>query len=126
MNLRTPIKRARGLGSAKHGSGVWLAERVSAAALVPLVIWFVYSLICYAGADYAVVREWFASPVTAVLMSLLVGLTAHHAANGMQVIFEDYLHVEWQKMLAIYLVKFIAYLLAAAGIFAVLRVSLGG
>lgn len=126
MSLRTPLSRAKGLGAAKTGAGHWMGERISAAALVPLVLWFIISLIRYAGAPYEVVVEWVGSPVPAVLLILLIGVTAHHAALGMQVILEDYLHVEWQKLTAVYLVKFIAYALAAAGIFAVLRVSLGG
>ena len=126
MNLRTPLARARGLGSAKDGVGHWLAERVSAAALVPLVIWFVIGLIMHAGADYEAVKAWIGHPVNAVLMILLLGAMFHHAQLGMQVIYEDYIHTEWLKVGSIYATRFAAYLLAAAGSFAVLKVAFGG
>lgn len=126
MSLRTPLGRAKGLGSAKEGVGHWLAERITAAALMPLVIWFVVGLIMHAGADFDEVRGWVGDPVNAVLMILLLGTMFHHAQLGMQVIYEDYIHVEWLKVVSIYATKFAAYLLAAAGSFAVLKVALGG
>jgi succinate dehydrogenase / fumarate reductase membrane anchor subunit len=126
MSLRTPLGRAKGLGSAKEGVGHWLAERVTAVALVPLVIWFVIGLIMHAGADFDGARAWIGYPVNAVLMILLLGAMFHHAQLGMQVIYEDYIHTEWLKVVSIYATKFAAYLLAAAGSFAVLKVALGG
>lgn len=126
MSLRTPLGRAKGLGSAKDGVGHWLAERVTSVALLPLVIWFVIGLIANAGADYEAVRAWVAYPVNAVLLILLLGTMFHHAQLGMQVIYEDYIHAEGLKLAAVYATKFAAYLLAAASSFAVLKVALGG
>jgi|SRR5690625_1681506 len=126
MNFRTPIARAKGLGSAKSGVEFWLVQRVAAAALVPLVLWLLIGLIRHAGADYDSVRAWVGHPVNAVLMILLLGAMFHHAQLGMQVIYEDYIHTGWLKSAAIYLTKFAAYLLAAAASFAVLKVALGG
>lgn len=126
MSLRTPIGRAKGLGSAKEGVGHWLAERVTSVALLPLVIWFVIGLIMNIDAGYAGAREWVGHPVNAVLMILLLGTMFHHAQLGMQVVYEDYVHVEWLKVVSIYATKFAAYLLAAASSFAVLKVALGG
>lgn len=126
MSLRTPLSRAKGLGSAKQGLHHWWVQRVSAAALVPLVIWFVYGVIRYAGADYEVVRAWIAHPVNAVLWSLFIGVAMHHAQMGMQVVYEDYIHNEAAKVGSIVLTRFAAYVVAAAGIYAVLKVSFGG
>ncbi|RFA28357.1 succinate dehydrogenase, hydrophobic membrane anchor protein [Alkalilimnicola ehrlichii] len=126
MSLRTPLSRAKGLGSAKDGVHHWWIERLTAVALVPLYIWFVWGLISHAGADYETVAAWIGSPVTAVLLVLLLAVTFHHAQLGMQVVYEDYIHTEWLKLTSIVLTKFIAYVLAAAGIFAVLRVAFGG
>ena len=126
MNLRTPLSQAKGLGSAKDGVHHWWAERLTAAALVPLYIWLVFSLIGMAGADYETVRAWVAAPIPALLLILLIGVTFHHMQLGMQVVYEDYIHIEWLKLISIVLTKFIAFLLAAAGIFAVLRVAFGG
>lgn len=126
MNYRTPISRAKGLGSAKHGTGHWLAERVTGAALVPLVIWFAIAILGLVGESYVEVRLWVAQPWNAVLLILLVGVTAHHAQLGMQVIYEDYIASEGPRIIINILTKFLAYLLAAVGIFAVLKIAFGG
>lgn len=126
MKFRTPLARAKGLGSAKSGVESWLSSRVFAVALVPLVIWLLIGLIRHAGADFEAVSAWVGQPVNAVLMILLLGAMFHHAQLGMQVVYEDYIHTEWLKVSVIYLTKFAAYLLAAASSFAVLKVALGG
>jgi len=126
MKFRTPIARAKGLGSAHSGVESWLSSRVFAVALVPLVIWLLIGLIRHAGSDFATASAWVGQPVNAVLMILLLGATIHHAQLGMQVIYEDYIHTNWLKVSVVYLTKFAAYLLAAAASFAVLKVALGG
>src|SRR3546814_16387290 len=98
MSTRTPIGRIRGLGSAKAGTQHWWVQRVTAVALIPLTLWFVVALITLAGADHAAATAWLASPVTAVLMMLLVVATFHHMQLGLQVIIEDYVHREGWKL----------------------------
>jgi len=126
MSFRTPLGRARGLGSAKQGTGHWLAQRFTAVALIPLTLWFVISVMIYMRADYVTVLSWLHSPVVAVLLVLLVATLYYHAYLGLQVIIEDYVHDEWLKVSSLVLCKFICILLAAAGIFAVLRIAFGG
>jgi len=126
MSFRTPLGRARGLGSAKRGTGHWLAQRVTAVALIPLSLWFVISVMIYLRADYGTVLNWMHSPVVAVLLVLLVATLYYHAYLGLQTVIEDYVHDEWLKVSTLVLLKFICILLAAAGIFAVLRVAFGG
>lgn len=126
MSLRTPLGRAKGLGSAKEGAGTWLAERVSAVALLPLVIWVVAGMIIHVGGDYASAVAWIAHPVNAVALVLLLVVMFHHAQLGMQVVYEDYIHCDAVKIVSIYLTKFVAYALAAAGSFAVLKIAFGG
>ena len=69
MSFRTPLSQARGLGSAKHGVGHWLSERVAAVALVPLVLWAVYSVLRLAQLDYYGAVLWIAEPLNATLMT---------------------------------------------------------
>jgi len=126
MPLRSDLGRVRGLGSAKEGVAHWWAQRVTAVALVPLSLWLVGSLAALAGAEVAAVRGWIASPVVAITLVLLIGVTMHHMQLGMQVVIEDYVHTEWAKVSGIVLVKFAAVVLAAAGIFAVLKIALAG
>jgi succinate dehydrogenase / fumarate reductase membrane anchor subunit len=125
MNLRSPLGRVRGLGSAKEGVAHWWAQRLTAVALVPLVIWFVASVCAMTGADYAAVREWVASPVVSILLVLLTVAVFHHAQLGLQVVLEDYVHSEGLKIAGIVLVKFAAFALAVATILSIVRIALG-
>ena len=125
MSYRTPIGRARGLGSAKDGTAHWWAQRLTALALIPLVLWFVISVIGLIGAGRGAVLDWVESPVTAGLLVLLIGATFHHAQLGVQVVIEDYVHNEAAKLALIVLVKFAAVVLALAGILAVLAIAFG-
>lgn len=125
-SLRSPIAEARGLGSSKYGTEHWWHQRLSALALVPLTIWFVFAVIAHLGADYAQFTGWLrASPFSAIMMVLTVAAVFHHAQGGVQVVIEDYVHVEWQKLVGIIVVKFLCFALAAACIFAVLKISFG-
>ncbi|HEX9583988.1 MAG TPA: succinate dehydrogenase, hydrophobic membrane anchor protein [Gammaproteobacteria bacterium] len=123
--FRTPLYRVRGLGAARDGTRHWWAQRVTAIALVPLLIWFVGALVSVADADYAAVVDWMQSPFVTILMIGLLGALFHHAQLGVQVVLEDYVHTEWLKFASIILVKLAALILGLAGIVAVLKVSLG-
>jgi succinate dehydrogenase / fumarate reductase membrane anchor subunit len=124
-DLRTPLARARGLGSAKEGVAHWWAQRATALALIPLSLWFVGSVIGLIGASHAVVSAWIASPVSAVLLILLLGATLHHAQLGCQVVIEDYVHGEGAKVALILVVKSLAIVVFTAAAFAVLRLATG-
>jgi succinate dehydrogenase / fumarate reductase membrane anchor subunit len=96
--LVAPLGRARGLGSAKHGVQHWRAQRVSAVALIPLTLWFVYSVVHLTGADQKIVLTWLHKPASAILMSLFIVATFYHLALGVQVVIEDYVHREGVKV----------------------------
>jgi succinate dehydrogenase / fumarate reductase membrane anchor subunit len=125
-DLRTPLSRARGLGSAKQGVHHWWAQRITAVALIPLVVWFAISLIMMSGADYAVVRAWIGSPVVMVLLTLTIVIGLHHGQLGMQVVIEDYVHSEGMKLALIVLMRFIAVFFGLAALVAILRIGFGG
>lgn len=124
MSLRTPLSRARGLGSAKEGLHHWIWQRLTAIALVPLCLWFIVALLGMVGADYASVVAWVQSPFVTTLLILFIAMLFHHAQLGMQVVIEDYVHSHWQKLTTLVLLKFLATLAALASIIAVLKVSL--
>jgi succinate dehydrogenase / fumarate reductase membrane anchor subunit len=121
-----PLARARGLGSAKEGVQHWWAQRVSAVALVPLTLWFVYEAVHLTGADQDAVKDWLHRPANAILMTLLVIATFYHLALGIQVVVEDYVHREGVKIVTILLVKGLIVLLALGALFTILRVAVGG
>jgi len=125
-DLRTPLSRARGLGSAKEGVHHFWAQRITAVALIPLVAWFAISLIMMSGADYAVVRAWIGSPVVMVLLTLTIVIGLHHAQLGMQVVIEDYVHNDGMKLALIVMMRFIAVFFGLAAIVAILRIGFGG
>jgi succinate dehydrogenase / fumarate reductase membrane anchor subunit len=114
------------LGSAKEGVAHWWAQRLTAVALIPLSIWFVAALIALTGADRGVLVAWLHAPFPAIVTILLLGTGFYHMALGLQVVIEDYIHTEWLKIAAIALNKFVAFVLAIAGIFAVLRIAFQG
>lgn len=125
MGLRTPLAEARGLGSAKEGVGHWWHQRLTAVALVPLTLWFGFSVALLGSADYYTVIDWIAHPVNAVLMILLLAAGFWHGALGVQEVIEDYVSTEWKKVVLLLLVQLAAVVLALAGVFAVLRIALG-
>ena len=120
MSLRSPLGRVRGLGSAKDGTGHWWAQRLTALALIPLGVWFCASVIAMTGADYATVAAWASSPVVAGLLILLLATTFYHAALGLQVVIEDYVHHEMTKLLLILAVKAVSLVLALTAVLSVL------
>ena len=126
MSLKSPLSKALGKGSAKHGFSHWWWQRISAVLLVPLVLWFVYSLICLIGGDYQSAYSWLATPIHAVLMIVLFIALLFHAQTGLQVVIEDYIHVRWLNISLLLAVKFASVVLCVYAIVSVLRVVLGG
>jgi succinate dehydrogenase / fumarate reductase membrane anchor subunit len=123
---RTPLARVRGLGSAKDGVGHWWAQRLTAIALIPLVVWFAISLVMLSGADYTIVRAWIGSPLVMMLLILTIGVGLHHGQLGLQVVIEDYVGSDGWKLALIVIVKFIAVLFGLGAIVAILRIGFGG
>jgi succinate dehydrogenase membrane anchor subunit len=124
-DLRSPLGRAIGLGSAKEGVEHWWAQRVSAVAVLVLGLWFVASLAALAGADRATVVAWLHGPLAAILTILTLAALFYHSALGLQVVIEDYVNPEGVKLAAVTLVRLLCLALAVAGMFAVLRIAFG-
>ena len=125
MSLQSPLGRVLGLGSAKDGTGHWWALRVSAVALIPLTLWFMFSLLALPALDYATVRTWLSFPVSGFLAVLLVGVLTYHSYLGTNEVIEDYVHSAGMKVLSLLLLRFLYVLVCGAGIFAILRVAFG-
>ena len=122
---RTPLARARGLGSAKAGVHHWWAQRLTAIALIPLVVWFAISLVMLSGAEFNVVRAWIGSPLVMVMLILTIGIGLHHGQLGLQVVWEDYTEGALRVVLIV-LTKFLAVLFGLSAIVAILRIGFGG
>jgi succinate dehydrogenase / fumarate reductase, membrane anchor subunit len=120
---RSPLGRARGLGSARAGSGHWWGQRLSAVALVPLTIWFIFSVIHLAGASHPAVMMWMSSPWRMGLMGALVIATFYHMSLGLQVVIEDYVHHDHAKLASVLAVKGLCVLLALVCLVSIVKIG---
>ncbi|MGD9743626.1 MAG: succinate dehydrogenase, hydrophobic membrane anchor protein [Dongiaceae bacterium] len=123
---RSALGRVRGLGSAKEGVQHWWMQRLTAIALVPLLVWFVASILAHIGADHANLQLWIGSPVVFALMLAMIGAGFWHMALGLQVVIEDYVRSEALKLGLIVFVQFAALALALAAATALLVIAFGG
>lgn len=121
--MRSQLGIVRGLGAAKSGVQHWWVQRLTALALVPLGLWFVYVVIALNGAPYPVVKHWAAEPVNTVLLIALVVLGFQHLQLGLQVVIEDYVHTERNRFALVLLVKAASFLFGLWGAISVLRLA---
>lgn len=124
MSLRSPLSKAVGLGSAKHGFSHWWWQRVTAIALIPLTIWFVIGVVCLLGVDHAVAQAWLRTPLNATLMLLFVVTALFHGQTGLQVVIEDYIHTKWLNLTLLLMVKFAAVILVVYAALSIVQVVL--
>lgn len=123
--IKTPLARAKGLGSAGHAVGHWMNQRVTAIANIPLVIWFVLSFVSLQGASHAEFSAWLSEPLNTVLAILFIISTFYHAVLGSQVVVEDYVHNEAFKTLKLIGNKLFFFALGVASIVSILKISFG-
>lgn len=125
MSLRTPLSKAKGLGAAKEGVSHWWNQRLTAIALIPLALWFSFSIALLALSDYSTVSAWIASPISTVLMILAIVVGFYHGYLGLQVIIEDYVSSESLKIGFLIGVALLAIFFATLGVVSVLKISFG-
>ncbi|MDE1174945.1 MAG: succinate dehydrogenase, hydrophobic membrane anchor protein [Parvibaculaceae bacterium] len=124
-DMRTPLSRVRGLGSAKTGTEHFWAQRATAFALVPLAIFLIASVVALAGSDYETVRHYAGNPLVAIALLALIGAGVYHMRIGMQVVIEDYVTTEGPKVLSLLANSFFAVLVGLACVYAVLKIGFG-
>jgi succinate dehydrogenase / fumarate reductase membrane anchor subunit len=125
MSMRTPLKTARYLGSAKDGTEHFWRQRLTAVANIFLLSFLVWLIASLAGADYAGAKATLSNPLVDLALLCLILSATVHMRIGMQTIIEDYVHGEGVKIAALLLNTFFAVLVAVACIFAVVKLSLG-
>ena len=125
VDMRTPLRRVQGLGAAHHGVEHWYGQRLSAVANIPLIVSFVVIVASLAGRPYADALRFIASPWVAIPLALTVVSVTYHMRLGLQIVVEDYVHVPMVKFVAGIANTFFAIAVAAASLFAILKISLG-
>jgi succinate dehydrogenase / fumarate reductase membrane anchor subunit len=125
VSLQSPLGRVLGLGAARAGYEHWWQQRVTAVALVPLGLWFAISLLGLGTLDYPSVAFWAAQSRHAIPLILFLLALLLHSSLGLQVVVEDYVHQAATRIATLVLLKFLHVLLAVAGVYSVIMVSLG-
>ena len=124
MSLRSPLGRVLGMGSAKDGTAHWWAQRVSAVALIPLTLWFLFSLLMLPRSGLRHGAEpGCRCPSAAFWRCCCCAVLTYHSYLGTTVVVEDYVHSAGMKLLLLLLLRFLYVLACGAGIFAILRIA---
>jgi len=126
MKMQSYLGRARSLGASRNGVGPWWIMRLTSIALVPLSLWFVFSIVSLLGADYATFQNWISGVGNLTLMTLFIVITFHHAQQGMCEVVHDYVHNKLPLYIGLISIKFLAVLLAGASLISVFKVAFGG
>ena len=123
--MENKLNKVQAMKSLKnHGLAHWKLQRISAIAMVPLVIWFTSSLMLVLINGYEQSIEWLQNPFNATGLILLFGILYFHAASGLQVVIEDYVHHEGLKIVSLILIKVVAFVLGVLSILCVLKIFL--
>jgi succinate dehydrogenase / fumarate reductase, membrane anchor subunit len=123
--IRTPLARVRGTGSAKSGTGHFWHQRLTAVANIPLTIAVVIVIITLLGRNQAATAQILGSPAVAIIMLLFIASITTHMRLGMAVIIEDYVHDESAKLALLMANTFFTIAVALAAIFGILKLSFG-
>ena len=123
MSLETPLHKVRGMGSAHSGVTHFWRQRVTAAALVPLAIWFGISVLGLVGAHEAPTLAFLSQPLNAILMAAFVVILLYHMVLGLQVVIDDYIPNNGQKLFLMLLMRGFGIAVGATAIFALLRIA---
>ncbi len=127
-SMRTPLGKVRGLGSARDGAGHYIAQRVTAVALIFLVPWFLFSMLCATkGANalerFANAEAWLSQPFNAILVLLAFCSAIYHMRLGLQVVIEDYISGHGMRIALLMLNTFVSFAMIAVTVFSVFKVA---
>lgn len=126
MDMRTPLNKVRGLGSAKEGTDHFWRQRLTAVANIPLTLFLVWLVMSLHGASHGQAAALISSPIVAVFLVLTMISVLYHMRLGMQVVIEDYVHTELTKIGLLMLNTFVVIVLGAVSIFSILKLAFGG
>jgi succinate dehydrogenase / fumarate reductase membrane anchor subunit len=116
---RSQLGRVRGLGAGHRGTHHWWLQRLTAIGLVPLGLWLLYAIMQVYTLDYAATVQWMAHPLHATLMLATVWIGLYHGLLGVQIIIEDYVHGHLIRLVMIFTLRLIIFILAIAALVAI-------
>ena len=122
-SLQTPLHKVEGMGPAHSGTGHFWHERVTSVALIPLSLWFLYVMLGLAGTSEVTALQFLAHPLNALLMAAFVVFSLYHAALGLQVVIDDYIHTAGTKIFLLLVVRFSVIATGATCLFAIVRIA---
>ena len=125
-DMRTPLGKVRGLGSAKEGTEHFWRQRVTAVANVFLISFFIVLVISLQGSSHAELIAALKSPLLSILLLLVILSGIYHMKLGMQVIIEDYVHGDGMKFIALMANIFFCAAVGLGSVFAVIKIAFGG
>jgi succinate dehydrogenase / fumarate reductase membrane anchor subunit len=124
-SMRTPLARVRNLGASHSGTSDFWRQRVTAVAMVLLMVPVIVVVMMLLGRNHAGAAQILGSPLVAIILLLFIVASAWHMKIGMQVVIEDYVHTETLKLVAIMANNFFSFAVALASIYAILKLSSG-
>ena len=122
-SAQTPLHKVQGLGASHSGTGHFWRERVSAVALIPLSLWFAFTMLGLAGTNEVTMVQYIAAPWNAILMGAFAATLAYHMNLGLQVVIDDYVHGAGMKVFLLFLVRVVTIAIIAVCVFALIRIS---
>ena len=123
-DLRSPLSKVKGLGSAKSGTNHFWHQRLTALLLIPLVLWLGFSLAAMP-VDHATLVEWIQQPLVTIALVLTIIVLFYHAQLGLQVVIEDYVGSHARRTVTLLLSNFLCLLFGIVGVVAVLKIAFG-
>lgn len=125
MSIRTPLAKAKGLGSARNGTGHFIIQRLTAILLIPLVLYFPFAISSLVKAQtYSDVLLWFDNPLHSGLVLAFMAAAFYHGALGLQVIIEDYVHNEKAKLASLIGMKIVLFIAAIVAFISIIKLAL--
>jgi succinate dehydrogenase / fumarate reductase membrane anchor subunit len=123
-SAETPLHRVRGMGSSHSGTRHFWRERVTALALAPLSLWFVYAMVGLTGTSVVVPVQFFAHPWNAALMTAFISFSLYHAGLGIQVVIDDYIHTAGSRIFLLLAVRAALLVCWLVSIFSIMRIAI--
>ena len=124
-SMRTPLARVRNLGASHSGTSDFWRQRMTAVAMVLLMVPVIVVVMMLLGRNQAGAAQILGSAPIAIIMLLFIVASCWHMKIGMQVVIEDYVHSEMVKLACVMANNFFCIAVALASIYAILKLSSG-